>query len=239
VSLTATNGTGTSAPATQAVAVSPEAGGGGGGEITVGASSQAVSTAATTSVTIGAPAGLASGDVVIAQFTVDGAPTVGSAPSGWSPVVSTLPINTTARVFVYYHVVADAGAEPASWTWQLSSSKKWNAVATAFRGVDPAAPFESAASTKVNNSVRRTVAVPGVTASAGAYLVGGVGVNSGSTAVTAPTGWTETMESSGAQVSELAYQPRPTAGDTGTASWTLSASQTAGAWLRALHPSAG
>ncbi|MGY2077415.1 hypothetical protein, partial [Blastococcus sp. SYSU DS0828] len=63
-----------------------------------------------------------------------------------------------------------------------------------------------------------------------------VGADSGSVAITEAAGWTEAAEGSGAQVSQLAYQPRPQAGDTGTAAMTLSTSQYAGGWQRALRP---
>jgi PKD repeat protein len=242
VTLRSTNAAGTSAPATQTITVSPAttpppAGGGAG--ISVRASSGTVSTSAVTSVRVDKPAGLASGDVVIAQLTVDDAPSISAAPAGWTPVITPLAVNSSARVFAYYYVVTDPAAEPASWTWTLSGAEKWNAVATAFQGVDPATPFDSVASTRVNTSVLSSVTVPSLTTTmAGAVLVGGVGVNSGTNSVTQPSGWTEAAEAGGGQVAELAHQLRPTAGATGTASWTLSPSYAAGGWMRALRPAA-
>ncbi len=111
---------------------------------------------------------------------------------------------------------------------------------TAFRGVQPATPFDTAPSTRVTTTVGTTVAVPGVTTTtAGALLVGGVGVNNATVPVAAPTGWTEKWESTGAQVAEQAFRAQPTAGATGTATWTLASSYTAGGWLVALRPAAG
>jgi hypothetical protein len=188
-------------------------------------------------VVIGKPAGVATGDVLIAQFTSNANPSVAAAPSGWSTVVAPLSVKTNARVFVYYHVVTDAAAEPASWTWTLSSAQKWNALMTAFTGVDTTTPFDTAAATKVNSTSVASVAVPGVTTTtAGALLVGGVGIDSGSVSAAPPGGWTEAMESSGAQVAELAHVTRPTAGATGSATWTLSQAMPAAGWLRALRP---
>jgi PKD repeat protein len=240
--LRSTNSAGTSAPATQTITVSPAtqpppAGGGAG--IVVQASSKTASPAEVTSVRVDKPAGLASGDVVIAQLTVDDAPSISAAPAGWDPVITPLAVSSSARVFAYYHVVADATVEPASWSWQLSAAKKWNAVATAFRGVDTSTPFDSVASARVNTSVLSSVTVPGLTtATAGAMLVGGVGVNSATNSVTQPSGWTESAEAGGGQVAELAHQLRATAGVTGTATWTLSPSFAAGGWMRALRPAA-
>jgi len=236
VTLTASNGSGASAPVTRTVTVTEPAPLPG-GAVTAGASTQAVSTANTTAVTIGKPAGVATGDVLIAQFTADGAPSVAAPPAGWSEVIAPLALSSAARVFVYYHVVADAAAEPASYTWQLSTARKWNAVMAAFRGVNTINPFDSAAATRVNGSTSRSVTVPGVTTTApGAMLVGGVGIDSAATTVTPGTGWTEAAESSGAQTTELAHQARPTAGAGGTVTFTLSASQRAGGWQRALRP---
>ncbi|SDY66692.1 hypothetical protein SAMN05661080_04216 [Modestobacter sp. DSM 44400] len=205
--------------------------------VTAGASSQAVNTAAVTSVMVGKPAGVATGDVLITQFTTNGNPTVTAAPSGWVPVIAPLVVRTYATVFAYFHVVTDAAAEPASYGWTLSAGQKWNAAMTALKGVDTATPFDSSASTRVNTSGSTSVVVPGVTTTTpGALVVGGVGVDSGGVSVTPASGWTEAVESGGAQVAELAYQPRPTAGATGSATWKISSSLTAAGWMRALRP---
>jgi hypothetical protein len=195
-----------------------------------------VNTTVTTTVTIDRPAGVADGDVLIGQITADNNPDVTSAPAGWSTVLAPRSASTMARLFVYYHVVTDASTEPATYTWQLSSAQKWNAGLADFQGVDPTTPFDTAASgaTAFGTS---TIAVPGVTTvTPGALVVGGIGVDSGSATVTQPTGWTEALESTGAQVTETAYQARPTAGATGTATWTLSKALTSTGWLRALRP---
>ncbi|WP_280658632.1 PKD domain-containing protein [Geodermatophilus sp. DF01_2] len=237
VTLRATNssGTGTSAPQTITVSAEPSQGAG----ITVGASSQGVSTTASATVTIPKPAGVVTGDVLIAQITTDGVPSISAAPAGWTTVIDPLSVSTGARVFVYSHVVADAAAEPTSYSWTLSAAKKWNGAMTGFHGVDPAAPFDTAASTRVNASSSRTLTVPGVTTTTpGAMLVGGAGPNSGGVGVAPPTGWTESVESRGGQIAELAWQERPTAGATGTASWRMSYSIQAAGWLRALRPAA-
>jgi hypothetical protein len=105
--------------------------------------------------------------------------------------------------------------------------------------VDTAAPFDTPASTVAATTKARALTVPGVaTVTAGALLVGGVGPNNASSSVTPPPGWTESVESRGAQVAELAYQARPVAGATGSATWTLSASHASAGWLRALRPAA-
>jgi PKD repeat protein len=236
VTLTAINPAGAGTTATRTITVTPPPAGGGTG-ITVGQSSQAVSTATTGTVTIPKPEGVATGDVLIAQFTADDAPSVTAVPAGWALVVDPLAMGTSAQLFAYHHVVGDAGAEPASYTWGLSTPEKWNGVMTAFRGVDAVDPFETAGSTRVTTSASTTLTVPGVTTvTPGALLVGGVGPNNATVAVTEPGGWTELVEGRDAQVTELAYQARPTVGATGDATWRLSAAYICGGWLRVLRP---
>ncbi|MCV2492035.1 hypothetical protein OF117_22060, partial [Geodermatophilus sp. YIM 151500] len=189
--------------------------------------------------TIPRPAAVAAGDLLVAQFTADDGPSVSAAPSGWSPVTGPLSINGRATVFAYYKV-AGAG-EPTSYSFSLSTPVKWNAGMTVFSGVDPAAPFDTAASTASNLGANSaTLTVPGVTTTtAGALLVGGVGMNSSSATVTPPTGWTESWEGTTAQVSEAAFQARPTVGPTGDAAWRFSTGVISAGWLRALRPAGG
>ncbi|MEX5718236.1 PKD domain-containing protein [Geodermatophilus maliterrae] len=241
VSLTATNALGDSAPATATVTVTapppPRPAG-----ISVGASTTAVGMSAGTAVTVPRPARVAAGDVLVAQVTANGAPSMATVPTGWTPVLTApVAVHSGARVFAYSHVVADPAGEPASWTWQLSAAQKWNAGMTAFSGVDTATPFDSPASTAVQTGYTAAgLTVPGVTTTtAGALLVGGIGLDSSATAVTPPTGMTEAWESSGAQVAELAHRSLPQAGATGSATWTLGKGTSSGGWLRALRPASG
>jgi PKD repeat protein len=240
VRLTATNALGDSAPVTATVTVTapppPRPAG-----ISVGASTTAVGTTAGTAVTVPRPAGVAAGDVLVAQVTANGAPSM-AAPAGWTPVLTApVAVHSGARVFAYWHVVADPAGEPASWTWQLSAAQKWNAGMTAFTGVDTATPFDSPAGTAVQTGYTTAgLTVPGVTTTtAGALLVGGIGLDSSATAVTPPAGMTEAWESSGAQVAELAHRTVPQAGATWSATWTLGKGTASGGWLRALRPASG
>ncbi|WP_217637078.1 PKD domain-containing protein [Geodermatophilus telluris] len=206
------------------------------GAVTAGASTTASNATGSASVTVPVPAGVVPGDVLIAQFTTNNAPTVAAAPAGWSTIAPRTAIGSGAALFAYYHVVT--GAEPASYTWTLSAAQKWNAGMTDFHGVNTATPFDTAATTAVDTSyARASLAVPGVTTvTPGAMLVGGVGEDSSSIAVTPPGGATEAFESAGAQVTELAYRALPTAGATGTQTWTFAANAASAGWLRALRP---
>jgi hypothetical protein len=210
-----------------------------GGSITVGQSTTSNNPAAVTSVAIPKPGDVRAGDVLIAQITADANPNVSAAPAGWSTVISPRSVSTSARLFVYYHVVGDAAAEPASYTWTLSTAVKWNAGIANFHGVDKTTVWDTAASGATQTTSASTLTVPGVTtATAGAMLVGGVALNSGTVTVTQPSGWTEALESTGVQVTEVASQARPTVGATGNATWTLGGNATSAGWLRALRPAA-
>lgn len=234
VTLTASGSGGTGAAATRTVTVTDPVAQ---GSVTAGASTTALSTVAAAGVTIARPAGVASGDVLVAQITSNNAPAMQAVPAGWSPVVQPVSIGTVARVFAYYRVVTDAAVEPQSWTWRLSSAQTWNAGMTAFRGVDPVAVFDGSASTFADRTRNTTLTVPGVTTTTpGSMVIGGVGADTGTMTVTPPSGWTEAWEGSGAQFSEFAHRSQPTAGPTGDATWTFSRSLSRAGWVRALRP---
>jgi chitodextrinase len=207
------------------------------GGISVVDSTTAGNSAAVTSVTIAKPAGVAAGDVLVAQITADANPSISTAPTGWSTAISPRSVGTSARLFAYYHVVGSG--DPSSYTWTLSTAVKWNAGIAAFRGVDTSTVWDSAAQGATNTTAASSLAVPAATTvTPGAVVVGGVALNSGSVGVTAPSNWTERLEATGVQVTEVASQPRPTAGSTGTATWTYSSTATSAGWLRALKPAA-
>jgi PKD repeat protein len=237
VTLIATNTSGTNTVSQAgAVVVSPTPPAGSG--ITVGASTSTQSTSAITAVTVSTPTGLVAGDFLVAEINADQSPTISAAPIGWSPLITTKlsPVGL-ASTFVYYHVVTDPTVEPASVTWTLSSAQKWGGGITDFHGVDTANPFDTAAATKVTTSIAGSISVPSITTvTPNALLIGGVGINSTSITSTPPSGWTEAWEIVGAQDASLSSTPQPTAGSSGTTTFTLSSSATAAAWVRALRP---
>jgi hypothetical protein len=187
-------------------------------------------------VTINRPGGVVTGDVLVAQINADLNPDVATAPTGWQQAITPRSNGTGNRLFAYYKVVGDAASEPASYTWTLSTAVKWNAGMENFHGVNTANPWDTAESGATSASAT-TLTVPGVTTqTAGAMLVGGVGLNSTTGTATPPSGWTELGEPIGAQDTELAARAQATAGATGNATWTFSSSLTSTGWLRALRP---
>jgi hypothetical protein len=129
-------------------------------------------------VTIAKPTGVVNGDVLVAQINADLNPDVATPPTGWLPAITPRSNATGNRLFAYYKVVTDAASEPTSYTWTMSTAVRWNAVLADFHGVDTANPWDTAESGATSASAT-TLTVPGVTtATAGAMLVGGLGLNS-------------------------------------------------------------
>jgi hypothetical protein len=159
-----------------------------------------------------------------------------AVPAGWTAITSGLSIGSGARVFAYYRVVGSA--DPASYTWRLSTAVKWGGGITAYTGVNTTTPLDSAVTTAVNSTFSATsITVGGVTtASNGAMLIGGLGFDSSNPAATPPTGWTERFETAGGQINEQASRVQATAGATGTATWTFSTAKAVAAWRTALKP---
>ncbi|MFJ5696813.1 PKD domain-containing protein, partial [Arthrobacter sp. NPDC093139] len=228
--LTATNAGGSNST-TRTITVNPASSPG----IAMRSTRTASTETATTTVSLPAPTGRAAGDVLVASFTADKNPTV-AVPAGWTAITSGLSIGTGARVFAYYRVVGSA--DPASYTWTLSTAVKWGGGITAYTGVNTTTPLDSTVATAVNSSFTATsIAVGSITtASNGALLIGGLGFDSSSPAATAPTGWTERWETTGGQVAEQADRTQATAGAAGTATWTFSTAKAVGAWRTALKP---
>jgi hypothetical protein len=186
-----------------------------------------------TAVTIDKPSGAQAGDVLVAQITADSAPNVSAAPAGWTAVTSRQA--SGARLFVYSHVVGASDAGP--YTWTLSTGVKWNAGIAAYRGVNTTTPWDTTPVTAASGTAATTLAVPAVTTqTAGALLVGGVAVNSGSSGVTPPSGWTEALEATGIQVTEVAHKVQAAAGSSGGGTWTLTGAYFAAGWMGALKP---
>lgn len=234
--LTAANSGGsTSATATVTVnAATPGSG------VTAVGSTTAYSATAIGTVTLTKPSGTNAGDVLVASITADLNPTMASIPSGWTPFVNALAINSSStsgsRVFAYYHVVTST--DPASYAWTLSRAVMWGAGVTAYRGVNTTTPLDSSVVTAVNTTYTATsITAPSITtASNGALLIGGVGFDSRNPAANPPTGWTERWEAAGGQIAEQADMTKATAGASGTATWTFSTAKAVAVWRTALKP---
>ena len=234
--LTASNSGGsTSTTSTITVNPAPPATG-----VTVVNSTSTYSATASPAVSLKAPSGTTAGDVLVASITADLNPSMASIPTGWTPIVGALSINSSstsgARVFPYYHVVTSS--DPTTYSWTLSAAVKWGAGLTAYRGVDNITPLDSPVVTAVNTSYSATsLTLPSISsASDGAMLIGGVGCDCALPVASPPSGWTERWEASGGQIAEQADMAQLSAGASGTATWSFSAARAAAAWRTALKP---
>ena len=184
--VTATNSTGTSVRSQETSAIP---GGAATSPIAFRAASQTSVTTSSTQASIGAPAGVQPGDVMIAWLAV-GSPVTGfSFGSGWTPFSwSPLVDGTIYQVFGYYKVAtsADVGATyTASWT---SSSKATFTIA-AYSGVDNAAPLAGTAGLVDNNS-STSLTTPSLASSAAtSWAVGMYSIRS-STSANKNSSWT-------------------------------------------------
>ena len=129
------------------------------------AASQTSITSGVTQASIGAPAGVQPGDVMVAWLAL-GSPVTGfTFGSGWTPFTwSPVTDGTTYQVFGYYKVAtaADAGATyTANWT----TTSKGTFTIAAYSGVDNAAPLAGSAA-RVNNTSSATLTTPSLAPSA-------------------------------------------------------------------------
>ena len=119
-----------------------------------------------TSLVLPRPAGVATGDVLVAALSIAGNPSI-TAPAGWSLVQNHVS-GSSLRQVVFVHV---AGAsENPSYAWAFSSSVTAAGIVDAYSGVDPAQPVDVAAG-RVNTASTAIVA-PSVTTSTGVLLIG-------------------------------------------------------------------
>lgn len=205
---TATLSTGTATAAGTALTASDAAGGGGGNPPSVSASTNGSDASATNSFTVTLPTA-ATGDYRVVGVGSSGG-TI-DTPAGWTLVKDATGLGVTNPVvFVFQRkkqagdtdsvsITKGAGTQNVGWV----ALTVIDADSTTFTGSTPAA-FGDALATATSLTMNITPA------NAGALVVGFVSVNSGSTAITPPTGWTEQNESVAGRIIEaasLANQP--------------------------------
>jgi hypothetical protein len=169
-----------------------------------------------TSLLISRPVAAVAGDVLVAAITVRSTPVI-TPPAGWSLVRSDARATTFSQA-VYVHVAG--GSEPASYTWTFSTSQTALGTIAAFSGVDTANPIVTHSGLATSSST--AITAPSLTVGvASTRLVGFFGIV-GKTTISPAAGMTERIESvspSGASAKmtvELADQPNPASGPTGS-----------------------
>jgi hypothetical protein len=195
--------------------------------------STTVATTASNLATVSTPAGTAANDVLVACVTLNGA-NVSAAPAGWTQFAATTGV-TNPRVFGYYRVVG--ASEPASYTWNLTSSVAHSVGIARYSGVDPASPIDGSASAAGASATSGSI--PAITTTApNAMITGCMGVNSGSTTIdiAPPSGMGEVWDIGGKR-QEYADAIQAAAGSTGIKTWTFTSSREWAGWTLALRPS--
>ncbi|HEY4411349.1 MAG TPA: Ig-like domain-containing protein, partial [Acidimicrobiia bacterium] len=144
-----------------------------------------------TSLTIGRPAGVVPGDVMVAGVGIRGTPAV-TPPPGWT-FIRTDAAGTYTTQVLYYRVVT--ASEPASYTWTFSASVPAAGGIEDYQGVNTAVPINvSGATAQINNTT--SIAAPSVTTTVPAARVVGFFSIGGGNSITPPAGMTERSEAS-------------------------------------------
>ena len=125
---------------------------------------------ASSSIEISKPAGVANGDVLVASlYCVTGQ--INSVPTGWELVGESS--NIENHVYLYYKVISNAGAEPASYTWGLDQIGAISGGIARFSGVNTTTPEDVAEADNSGSGLTPTGSSI-TTVTAGAMLASGV-----------------------------------------------------------------
>jgi hypothetical protein len=130
--------------------------------------SSAANASGSSSDVIGQPAGVISGEVLVATITAAGTGAI-TPPSGWTVISDT---TTTLRQTSFYHVTATG--EPASWSWTLGSVRAATGGIIAYSGVSTSVPINASA---VGSGTTGNPTAPSVTTNfAGDTVIAAVGI---------------------------------------------------------------
>lgn len=173
------------------------------------------------SISIDRPAGTAAGHVMLASIVISDDDPAFTAPAGWT-LVRQDTIKDILRQAVYVKVAGPA--EPASYTWTVSSARRMAGGITTFEGIDTTRPIDAV--NGQSNPAGTGVTAPGVTTTvADAVLVHLAAVASAGS-LTPATGMTEAWEAAAPGAStrkntqgaaaSLSHAVQPAIGSTGS-----------------------
>ena len=173
-------------------------------------------TANANSISVGRPAGIAVGDLMLAAISASGGAAVTSVPSGWT-LVATATDASVLSTSIYRKPFA--AADPASFSFGMSASARLTAALLVFRNVDIAQPI-AATSTNVNASGGTVTASAANVPAANTMVVSFFAQANGNNNMTPPAGMTEAVDfGTGAGLNgvttEVAYAVQPSAGSSG------------------------
>ena len=182
------------------------------------------------------PADAEAGDVLIVKIDVaDYEVSVDEAPGSVATLIAQSE-NPTANHYdcgLYGYEVSSSS--PGSLTWTMTGAVRGNAVWVLLRGHT----LNGAVASVLTWAVNGTAIVPAVTATAGAWILGGVAAGSGTITVTAPSGWSALQSAVQRKGYVASKGAQASAGSSGTATFTLSSgSSDRRAWQLALPATA-
>ena len=188
--------------------------------------------AASNTLTINKPAGVAQNDVMIASIAVGPSTVTITPPAGWAPVRRTDNSSGTSNSLAVYSLLAGA-SEPANYSWTFSPSNTGAAGGImAFSGADPVLETDSGVNTASGTS-SATASV--TTALAKTMIITSHGIGSAST-WTPPGGMSETVDATGGSAAlEMNYVLQGTAGPSGAKTATATVAGTGNAHIIALR----
>ena len=205
--------------------------------IALRSTSSATLSAAGTSITVNAPAGLAAGDVMYA--VVQSYEKSLTAPSGWVQDVPENPIATggSANYLQTFYKVAGA-SEPSSYTWSQSSAGLFSVSIADYEGVNNTTPLNVAGSASPQTTASPSFPSLTTTAAGCKILIGFAQYNTASVTFTPPSGYTQEVASAWGDDAQtfIADATQSAAGATGTLTGTISASVELAAFTAALNP---
>jgi hypothetical protein len=194
------------------------------------------------SITINRPTGTQKGDVMVAVIAAVPSSTAIIAPGGWTLVNRQTNPNGTSNALAVYYKVASA-AEPASYTWALSTNNGNAGGIVAFSGVDNAGPIHAAAG-QLTTSPSTSIAAPSVTTTVADTMIVTGHEYAASRRWTPPAGMSEAFNVASRAVNNKngvstigSYMPKAAPGPTGTLVATTGGNSDTGAGITlALKP---
>lgn len=189
-----------------------------------------------TSLLVNKPTGTLDGHSVEVGINHQGASTATITPpdGSWTMVGTQNSYDGTASLVVFRKI---ASSEGASWTFTASVSVDYGILAVSKSGVDSGTPVD-ATPTSNSGSDTSPIGLSVTTATNNAWLTLFVAANSGSVAITEPSGWNERAEVGGKR-NEVSDVEQASAGVSGNKTATLGASRSWGTIMYALRPAGG
>ena len=184
--------------------------------------------------TLPAPVGTSSGDVMVAHVIVGIAGNTITPPAGWNLVLRQ---DSSSSISTATYVKVAGSSEPASYTWSFVAAREASGGIASYLGVDITTPVD-ASHAQYNNSTSNVDNSGVTTTTANDMLVYIVGIVVATT-VNVPSGFTEQWRttSSSSTTSEMSQEIFASSGATGTIHGTNSGSTSNVTILIALKPS--